>query len=177
MADAEEKRISRNEQRKRNYQYYKKLNRCVICHKQDAYTLNGRARCAECAEYDCGQHKKSGYAKANERLKSYRDAWRAKGICIRCGKSPAVSGKSYCGVCAEYTNRYKKNRRIESGINYPRGDNGFCWQCNKRPDEDGMKVCKECYALYADTWFKGRDKYLEEYGAVWHGYGFPQKQK
>ena len=57
-----------------NYKARKKNNECVSCGKEDAFTMNGRALCADCA------------AKMAEREKAQRAAgadWSKKDITIR----------------------------------------------------------------------------------------------
>lgn len=84
----------------------KRLHLCRDCGKQDAYTMNGRSRCADCVERDTERRREK---------RGYRPAWEREG----------KSEKPF--------------------VNYPRGDNGICWQCNKRPCISGRHLCQECY--------------------------------
>lgn len=84
----------------------KRLHLCRDCGKQDAYTMNGRPRCAECVERD---------TERNRIKRGYRPAWQ------------------------------REERSEKPLVNYPRGDNGICWQCNKKPCISGRHLCQECY--------------------------------
>lgn len=135
-----------------NKAYYRSRKRCTLCGKQDAYTLNDRSLCAECAE-------KRRILAANyrnehpERIKAYRAEYekgrRAAGLCHACGK-PTENGRSRCPRCREKENRRRREKVREDGlVNLPRGDNGVCWQCNKKPALDGQRLCQSCRDLCA----------------------------
>lgn len=85
----------------------RRLHFCRECGKQDAYTLNGRAKCAECVERD---------TELRRQKRGYRPKW-------------------------------EKERTEKPEVNSPRGDNGICWQCNKKPIAPGHKLCEDCYQM------------------------------
>ena len=85
-----------------------KLRMCRYCGKQDAYTLIGRSRCAECV------------GRETERRR------------MKMGYSPRPA---------------PQDRPEKPWVNRPRGANGYCWQCNKRPSMDGRRLCRECYEV------------------------------
>ncbi len=142
-------------QRKQHREYYIARNRCAMCHKQDAYTLNGRHYCFECVEYR-GELTRKSHEKP-EIAQNIRDSQnrraaqrRADGLCISCGK-PTRGGKARCERCLAKRKAKAVEQRIESGVNYPRGDNGFCWLCNKRPALAEKRLCAECYERNQDV--------------------------
>lgn len=137
-----------------NKVYYKSRQRCVLCGQQDAYTMNNRSLCAECAE-------KRRVLTANyrnehpEQIKAYRAEYeksrRAAGLCHACGK-PTENGRSRCPRCREKENRRRREKVREDGlVNLPRGENGICWTCNKRPALRGKRLCRECMERQMDV--------------------------
>ena len=94
---------------KESYYTRKILKRCVRCGTQDAYTLNGRSTCAECAEkvraYNAA-YQQSG--KARERQRAFREKHEAEGLCRYCNR-PAEIGKKICA----YHYGYSKRRNLK----------------------------------------------------------------
>ncbi len=127
---------------------------CVDCKQRDAFTMNGRWRCAECGEkYNqrTSELRKGGRGKKEQEAANRRNAERREaGLCVQCGK-PAVSGKTRCLRCLEQNRRSaaRKFRRQYPETNFPRGDNGICYLCNKQPALEGKKLCQSCYDLRA----------------------------
>lgn len=78
---------------------------CRECGKRDAFTMNGRTRCADCVERDTARRREK---------RGYRPAW-------------------------------ERVAKPKPFVNFPRGDNGICWQCNKLPAIDGKRLCPSCY--------------------------------
>lgn len=130
-----------------NKAYCKSRQRCTLCGQQDAYTLNNRSLCAECAEKR--RVLAANYRKANpERIKAYRVKYnksrRAAGLCHTCGKATG-NGRSRCPRCQSKENRRRREKMREDGLaNLPRGENGICWTCNKRPALREKRLCGEC---------------------------------
>lgn len=123
----------------------KKYHICIGCGEQDAYTLNGRTYCAECAAREAARKRETRDNEKNRAdAKSYRDMWRAEGRCTRCGHAKGDDGHMTCPACRAYNHQRKVETRM---ANYPRGGNGLCFQCNKRPVRDGSRLCEECYAV------------------------------
>lgn len=135
---------------------------CCDCKGRDAFTMNGRWRCAECGEkYNQRKAKIRDRAKEKAAVNSRNAARRAAGLCVQCGK-PAVEGKSRCKRCLERDCRAQKERfrRRHPEVNLPRGDNGFCYLCNKKPALDGQTLCQSCRetrAAQALTLPRGRE--------------------
>lgn len=140
-----------NEQRKLNRQYYIARHRCAYCGRQDEYTLAGRTRCYTCAEKDRLQHQKKRNTKAEvlkeqQAGKNRRERRKELGLCVICGKRNATDGYVRCEYCrAEESRRRHQCRDVN--VNYPRGDNGICWQCNKCSVVQGKNLCPHCYTM------------------------------
>lgn len=116
---------------------------CVSCGAVDAFTINGRAECAECCEK---RRKCRNYQKKADQQREIYKARKAAGICVSC-KKKAIPGMVYCeqhrirhNQKARYLKAYNRGE-----TNWPRGDNGYCYVCNKRPTMDNLKVCDTCY--------------------------------
>lgn len=141
-----------------NYQYYRGRGRCVKCHKQDAYTLNGRSYCAECADKDAYRHRLN-YDKEKNRDVCYkfRELAKENGLCTNC-RRPAQPGKVRCTECL---NKQRKAtaayREKKKKVNRPRGDNGYCWICNKKKSDEGYKTCFDCRERLIENLARGRE--------------------
>lgn len=135
-----------------NYNAMLKRNHmCVRCHKQDAFTLGGRSMCADCAAKQRERGAKF-YARhksevCNKRKRKYAEN-KANKVCPRCGKRIIDNGKKViCYSCRVKDAIRKQNKNLSEGVNYPRGDNGLCWQCNKEKAIEGKKLCVKCFKV------------------------------
>ena len=73
--------MSQSEYNHTIYQARKNSHLCIQCGKQDAFTLNGRARCAECTAAERERDKKRYQKSGKERnRKAYQDRLE-KGVC------------------------------------------------------------------------------------------------
>ena len=121
---------------------------CVDCKRQDAYTLNGRARCFECSEKNReGQRKRRNENLEAERKKSrdQRQQWREAGKCTRCGRDkPAWEVYAVCERCRARDNDSRQRKREQRDDYFPRGTTGLCYFC-LQPVMDGKKECRRCY--------------------------------
>lgn len=130
------------------YSMRKKAHVCVKCGKEDAYTMNGRANCAECAdkirnwfrEYRKDQSER-------ERRVTYRREQRKRmeeeGKCIRCGKKNTGTYKT-CPRCLAKKRNYNRKKNQEKAAT--KGVT-LCWQCNKEKMLPGYKLCSKCYDM------------------------------
>lgn len=144
--------MTMNEQKKtydrESYVFWKAQRRCVRCHMQDAYTLAGRSRCAECAALN--RREKARYREKNrEKLRGKNAAWydakKSAACCVRCGKPLADDGHTVCAMCRGKVRAYDTERRIQAG-RYGKNDPAVCGVCNRRPPMAGKLVCPACYA-------------------------------
>lgn len=132
----------------------KALHLCVDCKGQDAYTLNGRWVCAECAE------KRAAYMRNwragtdyGHRLWEKRKVqeWerREQGVCYKCGRKLDDKRYKTCWRCRAQDRKYKDMRHRSKTPQWLRGKDGRCYRCNERPCEPGFKTCPECHAKLA----------------------------
>ena len=132
-----------------HYDTLKYLHRCIACGHADAFTLSGRSYCADCAEKR-REHAADDYRKNKQKYNDRCKAWyyerKKNGLCVKCGK-PAETGRTVCKRCSIKRNNAERERNIEKGMNWPRGDNGLCWLCNKKPSMDEYHVCPDCYEI------------------------------
>lgn len=132
----------------------KRNHLCICCKKQDSYTLAGRSLCYECAEKQRESkriERQNNYQKIKDRKKAAYDKCVAEHRCVRCGKElPSDYKLKSCRTCRIKCSKTWKNYIINKyGFNewnrrQTRGNNGLCWQCNKKPIKIG-KMCEECY--------------------------------
>lgn len=133
------------------YAKRKKAHVCVQCGEQDAYTLNGRARCAVCAEKNlAGKKTKEANEKSCARMKELYKRRAEQGVCTHCG-GKVDDGYITCKRCRIRGSNMIREKNIENGANWPRGSNGICYVCNKEHVLDGYKVCKSCYDKLMET--------------------------
>lgn len=135
-----------------SYVFWRSQQRCIRCHKQDAFTLSGRSRCAECVEVN-RQQKSSYREKHQSRLQDERKSWyyrmKAEGRCVKCGREVEdPANYTTCARCRARVRASDAERRLASG-KIPKAiaaDCGICGICNRRPAMEGRKTCPECYA-------------------------------
>ena len=126
------------------YSMRKKAGVCTQCGREDAFTMAGRAKCAECAE----KHRLHQAARladpvkkkaAADRVKAKKEERAAAGLCTDCGR-PTEPPYRWCPTC-----RAKgRARHHEAYVFTYRGLDGTCYMCNKAPAEKGKRLCREC---------------------------------
>ena len=132
---------------------------CTACGQAPA--VPDRASCDPClekrrawdrAKYAAGKAAGKPYGGANAeakrraaraRSKRLKKAWREAGLCIRCGKPPAVEGASICTPCQE-KRRVKERRKYAE-----RRAAGLCTNCGT-PAFAGQSYCGPCAVLRSD---------------------------
>lgn len=147
--DADPEKRSRKNAEKREWTRQLKANHlCVDCKQQDAYTLNGRARCFECAEKyarECRERRAKAPDAYNEAQRELRARWRENGKCTNCGQEkPSWEHHRVCVACRVKMYRFKKEQRESRDDWFPRGTPGLCYFC-LHPVMEGKKVCQSCY--------------------------------
>lgn len=129
---------------KENRAYYKRRQRCTICHAQDAFTMNGRCLCADCAEKGREANRrryllhKEQYAEKNRRAYYGK---KAAGRCTRCGR-PVDGDTVDCRRCRKRQD-YKEVLRKGGPILK-------CYGCGGLPDGPGYMWCSSCKAKIAE---------------------------
>lgn len=127
------------------YQFWRSLGRCWYCKGKDALTMSGHTLCSACAE-ERNAKARAAYDPETEREKnraSY-NARKAAGLCVKCRRM-ARPGRVTCVECAIKMARRDAAREIPRKTeNYPRGANGYCYQCNRVPAIKGERLCESC---------------------------------
>ncbi|MGN1346959.1 MAG: hypothetical protein ACI4V1_09240, partial [Eubacteriales bacterium] len=135
----------------KRYDKLRAEHRCVRCGCEDAFTMNGRALCAECAEKNLlktkeyySAHRDELSQKAKKRYYSLKE----RGLCTICGRRRAKRWHTQCEVClsiekARYRRKYVSLREERNAKN-------VCLRCGKAPRVDGLKVCAECRGKLED---------------------------
>ena len=169
--------MSESAERQKQYaKYYKDRNRCVRCHKQDAYTLNGRSMCAECVEKDREYSKiryKNGKQRHRETILALRSDRLSKGLCYICGKPQDKVGRKTCEKCAAKERARYFSRKDPSTLYHQetldRASDGFCYRCGN-PVKTGLtvdfkpyKICEKCWQDNVKAAEKGRATQLQKY--------------
>lgn len=132
----------------------KAMKRCVDCGKQDAYTLSGRCRCAECTEKNRQSalkwhHEHPEEAKA--RIKNFYEKRKANRICVMCGNPLPPERKAFaCKRCSAKYTEYKRQEMLRKNKTTPRylfieQHPDLCTRCRKAPRYKNYKLCKACY--------------------------------
>lgn len=155
------------------YALLKKEQLCVYCGKQDAYTLNKHALCAECAERANENHRKRRAQspqlaeRKSVRSKELYNSRKEQELCAKCGKSlPESDHHVFCPVCRARYRRY--NERAAEKRNGPGrltrqnvSEFGICSMCFKAPAERG-KLCEKCYEALLHNLGKAREALAEK---------------
>lgn len=122
-------------------EYLKMQHRCTQCATMDAYTLNGRTLCAECAEKGREKYRQNPepqIRRAVEYQRRRRKIFEESGMCIICGKYAPSDGRKMCKNCSDRSNGYvkKHNKPLVPGM---------CSRCRSKPVLEGRKLCAACY--------------------------------
>lgn len=166
--------------------FFHSLHRCSECGTKDAYTMNGRWLCADCAEkyreYNRKYYERNAETVAN-RSKALRNYRREHHLCTRCGK-PLADDYPYntCEVCRANDNRKRCKRRREKGI-IPRSqwrELGLCMRCGAPNRMKGLlawehkeiELCEKCYWDSVAGFAKGRAVYAAQRGMTYGNYNY-----
>ena len=142
---------------KRLYWGRVEAHECTQCGKQDARTLEGRTRCAECAEKHNESTRKRREENGREKdVNRYR--WRRKEYienrcCHKCGTQDYLTmrGKALCISCSRKDKARQEKRKqdgsrsvYEKQMRLNRKEIGVCSKCGKSEPEPGRKYCTNC---------------------------------
>lgn len=139
---------------------------CVSCKQQDAFTLNGRWRCAECSEKLNQRHREimaQDPEKRYQTQKAYREDHKARGLCVQCTR-PAVSGET---MCRYHKDKNRRRKRAEYQKTHDTGSYGQtrCHYC--KAETAGEFFCPECkkraIGYLEPTWRKNSDLQKNSY--------------
>ena len=141
----EEQRDRENADRRAWAQMRRDAHVCTECGRQDKRTIAGKSTCLFCATRRNKRQKENWDSEHQRELRRARkERWIAAGLCSQCGHPKEEPDKKMCCSCRVRAKLNEAKRRIKNG-KLPRGANGMCWQCNRRPAIEGKKLCRECY--------------------------------
>ena len=154
--DPEKTREYERERARRETERRRAEGLCTSC--GNAPAAPGRVTCEPCLEqrraedrarYAAGKAAGQPYGGANAETKRRsarakgkrrRKAWREAGLCLRCGKPPAVEGGKICAPCQE-RRRAKERRKYAA-----RRAAGLCTNCGTHAF-DGQAYCGPCAVI------------------------------
>lgn len=137
------------------YAMLKSHHLCTRCKTQDAYTLAGRAVCADCAEKmaEKARERRKTNKRYLEIAKQRKRERIENGLCPICGKPSDPAGEyKMCAVCrAKYAKQDAKYRdKVKPDRLRRNTDIGVCRKCCKDAVMPGRKVCMTCYKKLVD---------------------------
>ena len=133
-------------------EFYRKHNLCSVCGKNSV--PKDERTCPECRakrenrkkELTKEQRIRYGRNFRKNQKNIYKERVE-KGICTRCGKRKASSGKKKCAIClakdAEKHRLKCAERNPQNVIEYRR-ENHLCYFCGKPIDLPSGNICSEC---------------------------------
>lgn len=129
-------------------QFYQSIGICPHCRK--AKLFGDEKVCLECGVKIANNRKppteeqrKRYNAQHNAYKKSLYQERAEQGICTRCGKIKAMSGRKKCGICLEKDAIAQRKRRGVIIPAYERVSFGLCYFCGEKLDRDG-RTCQKC---------------------------------
>ena len=108
----EARRRKQNKRNREQYEWYKAQGICPSC--KTRYADPGHVNCEECNAKRRKRFWDNTTPKTNaERCKERREALKARGMCISCGKAKAVEGHVLCMICARKFAEGQQARKIK----------------------------------------------------------------
>lgn len=137
------------------YAWFKEHRICPAC--RHAKAAPGRVLCDVCLEKqretDKIRRKNKDRAQANAYQKERRERLKANGICFRCGKRKAVSGKTMCSECAIKYRRWGREWYSKRSRHFK--ETGQCQWCDNMAIP-GKNYCQKHYYDLCERIAKGR---------------------
>lgn len=172
------------------YAWYKSHGICPKCQKRKA--ANGKTKCLQCQ----GEHiewyvnwyqnlppEKLKAKKARESAyhKQQRDERKAKGLCVDCGKYPAIQNRTRCRLCSAKQNAYQAEYRMKKAIQqgkdctprFKRTQLGKCYICGEPLSPESKTFCPKCLeiqrkkAAHMRTFIKPENRHFPESYQKW----------
>lgn len=146
MTVEEYRKKKKDESRRKSREKNIKEGRCRDCGKEDAFTIIGRTRCADCVEKERLAKKRDRQDEIKREFmrlqqKTVREKRIERGECPRCGRKYSGPHKT-CDYCRANGRNRKRDMNREKAAT--RGWS-LCYQCNKKEPLEGYKLCSECY--------------------------------
>ena len=98
------------------YRWYVDRGICFYCKK--AYAEPGRTYCKKCLQRKLAMNERRDpdRVKRNSYNRERRERLKAEGLCVDCGRRPAVEGQTRCPVCAQKKRESEQVSRIRKRI-------------------------------------------------------------
>ncbi len=155
--------------RQENRDFYRKNHICTVCGKEKV--PDGERVCPECRA-----KRFSRKSATHEQKIRYSSHFRSQqnllyqqrveeGICTRCGKRKALSGKKKCGICLGKDAEIHRRKRMEKGnIRTFRSENHLCYFCGNKIDLKSGNICSKCYEKFRENGMKhgGKNQYWKK---------------
>ena len=146
-------RVRKNEDRRDNKAYLKRIGICVRCGKNKAEPH--KVLCHECAGIEADVYFQNG-VKTKKQKENNKNRKRLlaqqrleSGMCPRCGKYPVLDG-GMCKKCRAYGKRYRDSHR-DGLMRSEWRSYGICYICGKQAVIPGKGVCRNCYETRLKT--------------------------
>ena len=100
---AERKRASA----RATYAWYREHGICVHCHQRNA--VEGHSQCEVCREDARARwrkHRSEYNAMSRDSKRRSYTRNKEQGLCVRCGKEPAIAGQCMCAPCRDRFRKY-----------------------------------------------------------------------
>lgn len=129
-----------------NREFYRKNHLCTECGKNSV--PEEERICPECRAKRANLRK----SHTDEQKKMFREKQNSlymerveQGICTRCGKRKAISGKKKCGIClAKDAEIHRKKYADRPNIREYRKENNLCYFCGDPIDLHMSNTCSKC---------------------------------
>lgn len=135
----DERQEKRNAYQRERYAFYRARGICTVCGKKDAVIAG---LCGDCyahkREADRAYRLRRREA-CNARSKAWIASKKAEGLCVSCGKHPAVEGHVYCEKCSARRKIRRRIRYAEERIARPADQ---CRWCENKA-VPGYRYCPE----------------------------------
>lgn len=135
-----------------NREFYRKNHLCTECGKNSV--PEEERICPECRAKRANLRK----SHTDEQKKMFREKQNSlymerveQGICTRCGKRKAISGKKKCGIClAKDAEIHRKKYADRPNIREYRKKNHLCYFCGNPIDIPHKNICSACQQRFGE---------------------------
>lgn len=142
--------------------FYRESHLCSVCGKEFVYAKDKRC-------FDCREKARKRKSPTEEQKKRWQQNFYSKqrslyqervsrGICTKCGKVRAVTGKKKCGACLEKEARAQRKRHESQNVREYREMNNLCYFCGKPIDRDNGRICNACWQRCSEHRKKNSDR-------------------
>lgn len=143
--------LKENKYRRESRMFCKQNGICPVCGKERLF--GDEKQCISCRQKNYEKRKpltgeqKERYGKRfRKQQKSLYRERAEKGICTRCGKRKADTGKKKCRICLDKDAEIHRKRTYEKkSVREQRKENYLCYYCGKKIDRKTGQICQSCW--------------------------------